>query len=214
MMRKNFLVIFSIALSISLLAASCSSSKSNEIVDNDSLAAAATVGDSSGLSAAARLIAEGILDADGDRVFAQITKDCQSKLSRNEISKQLRTVRSYLTTFLGASLDDFSVTKVETRRVLKDKTGQARYTIEVKGKSKDALSNALDKNSKQPAAGESSTSSTSPGLARRDFSFDEPTEWFDFVYESSTWKLDSCQEFLESAGVLTNSAATTSTTAP
>jgi hypothetical protein len=78
MMRKNFLVIFSIALSISLLAASCSSSKSNEIVDNDSLAAAATVGDSSGLSAAARLIAEGILDADGDRVFAQITKDCQS----------------------------------------------------------------------------------------------------------------------------------------
>jgi len=195
MKSKGVFVAVTILLAVSLFSSACSSTKSSSSVDNDSLAAAATVGDSSGLSSAAKLIAQAILDADGDRVFAQISKDCQSKLSRTEVSKQLRTVRAYITTFVGASLEDFSVTKVETRRVKKDATGQARYTIEVKGESRDALAKALEENN-NTATGDSK---------RPNVSIDEPTEWFDFVYESSTWKLESCQEFLESAGVLTNS---------
>lgn len=199
---KTSAIILSLVISVSLISVSCTSSSSSSSVDSDSLAAAATVGDSSGLSSAAKLIAQGILDADGDKVFAQISKDCQSKLTRTEVSKQLKTVRAYITTFVGASLEDFKVTKVETRRVKKDETGQARYTIEVKGDSKDALTKALEENNRTKTDDED----------KINFAFDEPTEWFDFVYESSTWKLESCQEFLRSAGVLTNSTTTSSTT--
>ena len=191
-------------ISVLLISAACSSTKSDSKIDNDSLAAAATVGDSSGLSSAAKLIAQAILDADGDRVFAQISKDCQSKLSRPEVSKQLRTVRAYLTTFVGASLSDFSASKVETRRVKKNIRGQARYTIEVKGESRKALEKTLQGNTKP-----SNDDAQGPT-----FSFDEPTEWFDFIYEDSTWKLQSCEEFLESAGALTRTPTTVSTTLP
>jgi|GEM_PF-6737837 len=201
---KSTTLIISIVISMSLVIASCTSSESTSAVDNDSLAAAATAKDSSGLSSAAKLIAQAILDADGDRVFAQISRDCQSKLTRTEVTKQLRTVRAYLTTFVGASIDDFSVAKVETRRVTKGESGQARYTIEVKGESRDALAKAL----------EELNDPENPNSNAPSFSFDEPTEWFDFVYESSTWKLESCQEFLESAGVLTNSTTTTTSTIP
>ena len=203
---KAILVLLVVSLSVS----ACVTSKSNQSVDSDSLAAAATIEDSSGLRAAAKLIAQGILDADGDLVFAQIPKNCQAKLSRSEVSKQLRSVRAYLTTFVGASLEDFSITKVETRKVKKAAIGQARYTIEVKGKSREALAKTLEKDDEpQQTLGGSSTTRARPTI-----SFDEPTEWFDFVYESSTWKLESCQEFLESAGIFTSRSDPTNPTNP
>lgn len=185
----------------------CSSSDSNSNGNGEDLAVAATDKSSLGLSAAAKLIAQAIIDADGDKVYAQISGECQSKLSRVEISKQLRTVRAYLTTFLGASMDEFSVEKIETRQVKAGESGQARYTINVVGKSREVLANALKDPS--PTVSNGSTSSSLPK-----FSFDEPTDWFDFVYEGDTWRLQSCEEFLVSSGVLTNSTSTSTTAVP
>ncbi|MFN8015640.1 MAG: hypothetical protein U0R17_03385 [Acidimicrobiia bacterium] len=158
--------------------------------------------DAKGLNASARLLAEGIVKADGNQVFDQISTQCQFKLSKTSIVKQLRTVRAYLTTFLGASLDDFSIKSIETRNVKTGKTGQARYTILIEGKSRELVAKALGGTS---TTASSSTSTTVPNQETTTtvstFPFDKPTDWFEFVYEGSSWKLQSCDEFLKSSGL-------------
>jgi hypothetical protein len=213
MQRKSKFILISVAIFAFVLVGACSSSKSDD--QTQSLEAASTKEDSTGLNASATLLAQGIIKADGSSVYAQISSECQLKVSRTEVSKQLRTAKAYLTSFLGARLEDFEVESVETRKVVKGKTGQARYTIKVNGESRDALAkfqeeqDAKKASSTAPQSG-GVTSTTQPDIV---LPFDEPTDWFDFVYESSSWRLQSCEEFLEASGLVQVPNSSTSTTA-
>lgn len=210
---KVFAVV-TVLLICAMFIVSCSNGENNP--DSSSLAETSTQPDSRGLNAAAKIVAQGIIDANGDAVFAQISRACQQKISRLEVSKQLKTSRAYLTTFLGASMDDFSVKSVETRNVKKGEIGQARYTIVVKGDSRKALAKfqeegGLDSITTTTTAKSNGSTTTTTQLK---LPFDEPTDWFDFVYESSSWRLESCQEFLAASGALSSKATTTTSTTP
>jgi hypothetical protein len=206
-LKRSSITVLAIILALTFVVTSCSSDKGDEKVTPKSLEEASTLEGAAGLSAAAKLIANGIIAGDGDMVFNQLSSTCQAGLSRTEITKQLRTARAYLTSFLGAKLEEFSVKSVETRRVKQGDAGQARYTIEIEGKSKEVIekflsernsSTTLPSSSQTPSA-ETTTSSNAP------VSFNEPTQWFDFVYEQSSWRLQSCDEFVDATGLLSSS---------
>ena len=197
-----------LTLVLFVIAASSFACSSGGDESKKSLEAQATSGDAAGLEAAARLVAEGILEGSGDKVFAQISSSCQQKISRVEVTKQIDSTSSYLVNILGASLDDFSVEDIETKNVIENDKGQARYTILVKGKSLDALKKLAEESNKKnnsSTVGTDSTETTTTTLP-----FDKPTQWFDFVYEDSSWRLESCQEFLEAA-ILASPKSTTTT---
>lgn len=211
-MRRSKAITFMVfVLLVCLLVGSCSSSKKDD--GADSLQQASTLPDSKGLNAAAKILAQAIIDANGDVVFAQISTNCQAKISRTEVTRQLKTARAYLTTFLGANMDDFTVKSIETRNLKKGESGQARYTIVVKGDSRKALAKFQEEGGTN-----SNTSTTSPSsdetttTTEVTLPFDEPTDWFDFVYEGSTWKLESCEEFLAASGLVPGNKISTTTT--
>lgn len=152
-----------------------------------------------GVTAAAQLIAEAVLSGEGKVVYRHLSSQCREKVTASEISSQLKTARSYLTSFVGAELEDISIKSVETQNVKQGDRGQARFTIDIKGKSRDAVYAALEKSFY-------ATSTTGPEQTNEKstyvYPFDQPTQWFEFVYEDETWKLKDCEEFLATSSLV------------
>lgn len=144
---------------------------------------------SGGVTQAAQSLVDGLLSADGRKVYQYLSRDCQSKISSQKLESQLKTARAYLSGFIGISFDDFAVTDIETQDVQENKKAQVRFTLSVTGKSREAIEKYMANNADTP--GEEQT-----------FPFDEPTQWFGFVYEDSSWRLSQCDEFLSSYGLI------------
>lgn len=205
-MRK---VLFTIAvLVICVMVAGCSSGSDESGSNIDTLTKAATKQDSTGLKAAASLIAEGIITSDGNLIYRQLSSECQEEISSDTVYKQIRNMKTFLTNFVGADLNDFSVKSVDTQNVVDGKSGQARYTIDAVGKSKTAFEAYAKKLKAQNATSTTTTATVEPGSEQttttvvQSLNLNEPTDWYDFVYESSTWKLQDCKEFLQAAGLV------------
>lgn len=148
-----------------------------------------------GLNAAAEIVAHAILDGAGQTIYVQMSQECRAKANPTDLTQQLKTSKAYLKSFLGVEPGDIAVDRIETQKVVRAKTGQARYTLKIEEKSKEALERYFTQ--------QRSTSSTQAGdIAPATTSLDAPTQWFDFVYEDDSWRLDDCDDFLSQTGLL------------
>lgn len=133
-------------------------------------------------------------------------KVAKNKTNADDLTESLVSGRAYLTSFIGADIDDFAVSEIETRRLKMGVSGDARYTLNVTGKSRQVLEEYLVQ---QKSDSESST--TAPGITKATTTtvpnsrlpFDEPTKWYSFVYQDGSWKLNDCDAFLASTGLTT-----------
>jgi hypothetical protein len=186
-MKKLFVVI----LVCAVFCTACSHDEKKTSHVNRAQTKAAQAKDATGLNASARIIGTGLLKGDAQAVYEQLSTSCQKNTSVDQIANQLQTGKSYMSSLLHVSMKDFSIKSVETRKVTYGKTGQARYTMDIKGKSRDAL--------------EELYKSSAEDKGELLYPFDKPTGWYKFEFQKGAWRLLDCDVLQQTAKTLTGS---------